>query len=326
MLKSIPVLILGLSLSCTVLAAPNKFGPAGSGGGDRCENRIKVIIQDIKAWVDADGGKDLLFKNLRRASDAVDYKNRMQQVLSRPTLIKCVVQGDQDYPVLVNGKPKECRSFVDDSGTNQIICDLKRFSVGGDNPDGESEQYKMIHHEVATLGELELPVGEDSEYILSDQITGYLETKLVKRLSLKSLNGPDRDGIFRMSLDATPKMCAELVAKYYLKTMGADEKFEAYDFSYVKPFIDYVTDYPRGTFKVRDRRNNEIYSGDVYVDLKEAYEETAGMRTYHKACYLSMIACASEDRSIKIKTAEGRIIFSAAPACRRPVLPFDYFD
>jgi hypothetical protein len=92
--------------------------------------------------------------------------------------IRCVGPTDPGFPVTVNGTPKVCR--FDQVSGGQITCDFLKF-----NATGESDQYVLIHHEFAGLARVELPNQADSYYEISNQISGYLQDVVVKRLAVK---------------------------------------------------------------------------------------------------------------------------------------------
>ncbi len=52
----------------------------------------------------------------------------------------------------------------------------------------ESDQYVLVHHEYAGLAGIEISKGEDSDYQVSNQISGYLENQVIKKLAVKPSN------------------------------------------------------------------------------------------------------------------------------------------
>ena len=49
----------------------------------------------------------------------------------------------------------------------------------------ESKQYELIHHEFAGLANFERPQGDDSDYAISNQLSGFLVDEIVKKLAVK---------------------------------------------------------------------------------------------------------------------------------------------
>src|SRR5262249_28121354 len=100
---------------------------------------------------------------------------------------------------MVNGKAKECRNYVDSKQENRIVCDLGKFYSNLREPENDSVQYKIAHHEFATLAGLEVPREADSQYWISDQVTGFLENQTVRRLAIRpNIPGKALLGTFKM--------------------------------------------------------------------------------------------------------------------------------
>lgn len=173
---------LALFLLPFTMAFAAKGGDGGStgvnGGGDLCENRIKVIRDDLQRWIFEGGPAGL---DLPKEVSVAKYAQAMLDQIAKAK-IKCVGAGDADYPVAINGTPKVCR-FDKTETESQITCDFLKFQATN-----ESDQYVLIHHEFAGLANLESPKLEDSVYSLSNQITGYLVDQVVKKLAVKSVS------------------------------------------------------------------------------------------------------------------------------------------
>jgi hypothetical protein len=146
------------------------------GGGDPCENQIKIIRSDLSVWIQKGGPKEL------RLPDGIfvdQYSTRMLQKIEKAK-VRCVGQGDKDFPVEVYGTPKVCKFEVDSNQDSTITCDRSAFLALD-----ESEQYVLVHHEYAGLAGIEIPLKDYSQYEVSNQITSFLENKIVKRLVVK---------------------------------------------------------------------------------------------------------------------------------------------
>ncbi|RYZ92293.1 MAG: hypothetical protein EOP06_04635 [Proteobacteria bacterium] len=154
----------------------NTFADAQDrGGGDLCENRIQNITADIKNWISKGGAAGL---NLPGGISHQQYSKLMTDA-SAELKINCVGTGDEGYPVEVSGTAKVCR-FDRGQVEPTITCDLAKFSNIS-----EADQYVLIHHEIAGIAGLEKPNDDSSVYEISNQISGYLEDHLVKRLAVK---------------------------------------------------------------------------------------------------------------------------------------------
>lgn len=149
-------------------------GSEGTGGGDACENRIMTIRDDLSAWVAAGGGQGLVLP-IQISQSA--YKSNIEQALVAAK-IQCVAQGDQDFPVTVLGVAKICK-FISNTSSASITCDFEKFQALNDD-----DAYVLVHHEFAGIGGIETPRGADSDYSISNQLSAFLEARVIKRLSI----------------------------------------------------------------------------------------------------------------------------------------------
>jgi hypothetical protein len=148
------------------------------GGGDLCEDQIKIIRDDIASWIQKGGAKDL---QLPAEWSVSKYSENMLAQIGK-TKIRCIGQGDANYPVQVYGTPKICR-FDEGFLNKTITCDRAAFLALD-----ETQQYILTHHEYAGLAGVERPNQDDSVYAVSNQISAYLVDQVVKRLAVKSVS------------------------------------------------------------------------------------------------------------------------------------------
>ena len=156
-------------------------GSEGTGGGDPCEDQIKIIRNDLANWIKKGGPYSL---RLPEEIDVNTYSSKMLEKVAEAK-IQCVGSGDRDYPIQVYGTPKVCKFQSDADQGSVISCDRNGFRELN-----ETEQYSLIHHEFAGLSGLEKPNLADSNYQISYQISGFLENQVVKRLSIKPKASP----------------------------------------------------------------------------------------------------------------------------------------
>lgn len=168
-----------LTAAVPVLAA---VGGAGPGGGDRCEERFKEVTADLQKWIQDGGARHL---QLPTGITPDIYAQSMLERVAKAR-ITCLSAGDPGYPVLVNGKPKECRNFTDDLGQLRIECDREKFYSSLKEPNNDAVQYRIAHHEYASLSGFEPHEEDNSSYQISNQIIGFLEDQTVKKLVVKT--------------------------------------------------------------------------------------------------------------------------------------------
>ena len=142
------------------------------GGGDLCENRIKIIRDDIEKWILNKGHKKLLLPN-NLTSD--QYSINMRYWISTAK-IQCVGEGDDHYPVQISNTSKVC---IFSKSNSSITCDREQFMKMD-----EADQYVLTHHEFAGLAGIEVPHGADSNYVVSNQISKHLSNQVVKKLAV----------------------------------------------------------------------------------------------------------------------------------------------
>jgi hypothetical protein len=173
-----------------VIAAPGAQGKGGSGGGDLCEKRIQDIRDDIKNWLVRGGANPENGLVLPTEVSPDSYKYKM---LTQPGFLKTNRQPDGSlrevtdlecvhHPIEIQGHEKVCRFDHLTSGP-KITCYYEGFL--DKKTMTEDDQYQLIHHEFAGLAGFEPPSGSQSTYVISNQISSYLETVSVRKLSLK---------------------------------------------------------------------------------------------------------------------------------------------
>lgn len=159
----------------------NASGGMNSGGGDLCENRIKIVRDDIKEWI-LKGGFNTL--NLPPGVSKQDYRQGMLMHIAKAQ-VSCVSKSDPGYPIQIDGVSKICR-FTKDSASESVVCDRDKFKALD-----ESDQYILVHHEYAGLADIERPLGSNSMYDTSNQITRFLSKQVVKKLVISPIENVD---------------------------------------------------------------------------------------------------------------------------------------
>jgi hypothetical protein len=140
-------------------------------GGDLCEDRIRTVATDIASWISRGGSVGL---NLPASMPLARYDSLMLDAIRRGQ-VECIEQ-----TIRVDGTEKTCRNFTDSTGGTRIVCNADRFAKAP-----ADDQYLLVHHEYAGIAGIETNVGPASQYPISNQITGYLEDQVVKKLTVK---------------------------------------------------------------------------------------------------------------------------------------------
>jgi len=159
------------AIICSLASLPAFAGDKTGNGGDMCEDRIKVIRDDIATWITNGGANTLKFSQGVTLSQ---YTTKMRAAAAGTT-VSCT-----GSTVSVGGIEKACRNFFDFSGRPQIICNSLRFAQTN-----ASDQYVLVHHEYAGIAGLEVNNTDGSQYAVSNQISGYLVDQVVKKLAVK---------------------------------------------------------------------------------------------------------------------------------------------
>jgi hypothetical protein len=169
------LVVIGM-LAAGLLQSPAHAQEKIGNGGDSLEPRFLEIANDIRKWI-RDGGARAL--RMREGDTIEEYQTRMLLVLDRYS-----VSFTQDK-IYVNGAEKDCEN---DPLSGRIRCATARFPTI-ETENGEDRQYRLVHHELAGLAGLEQNLGSPkSDYFYSDQISASLETVMVKRLVVKSVD------------------------------------------------------------------------------------------------------------------------------------------
>lgn len=151
-----------------VLAPLTVFAQAGSHGGDVCEQRFKNIARDIRQLILGGGANQFQFQS---GHSAKEYKAKMlswiEPLLNQDAnaiVLECV---GKDVKVEVNNVPKTCVWFDSaEDAKKHIRCSFERF-----NGTSQVDQYRLTHHEFASIIGYEDNNGSNSDYFYSDQIT-----------------------------------------------------------------------------------------------------------------------------------------------------------
>lgn len=205
-----------------LLVSSLSFAGQDRGGGDiACEGRIKVIKEDLIAWIKQGGHRSL---DLKSRGGPEQYADRMLHEINK-TRIECVGKGDPGFPVLVFGIAKTCAIDMK-KNENRMTCDFNKVAAYT-----AEDLYKQIHHEYATAAGFEIPKKGNSDYEISNQLTGYLEQQLVLKLVVKS------DSSKSLNLESLREgmkfeLGSEKVSTYDCRAEG--EGFELSPFSYVE--------------------------------------------------------------------------------------------
>ena len=148
------------------------LGSESGNGGDFCEDRIKVIRDDLISWLGNGGARGL---NL---PPGVTEEHYQSAILGE--LITAHIACTSDT-IQVMGDQKTCKNFVDSHNVPQILCDSNLFLKAD-----QSAQYVLAHHEFAGLAGFELTTREGSNYEISNQLSSFLQDQVIKKLSIKS--------------------------------------------------------------------------------------------------------------------------------------------
>ncbi|MFL5813961.1 MAG: hypothetical protein ACJ763_10325 [Bdellovibrionia bacterium] len=232
-------LLLASCFAATITPALAGKGGETGGGGDICEDRFKTVRDDIRFWIEK-GGSD----HLKLAFDPAipPYRSAMSDKIVRAQ-ISCTSD-----KVMVGTSEKTCKNYIDQSGTPRILCNSARFMATS-----ESDQYVLVHHEYAGLAGLETPDGESSNYAISNQLTGFLEDQVVKKLAIKPVCAgcQDKFATFRERFNnANPVKSVRSIADHISHSSGTKrliliglshpQDFESYDILYIEPTSESV--------------------------------------------------------------------------------------
>jgi hypothetical protein len=182
-------------------------------GGDICESRIIDIRNDIKKWIEKGGSQQLhLPPNLTLA----EYNAKMLTAIKHTT-VSCT-----DSHLSIGDSDKTCINYsLKENNTFMMKCNFARFQ----NTD-ESNQYKLVHHELAGVAGFEVNDGKDeSKYDTSGQITKYLKNTVIKKLVITSSQKLSSES------EINPKEVLQFVTlgKYFLRQDDIEMRLDFYE-------------------------------------------------------------------------------------------------
>lgn len=252
-------------LSLCVTSALAAEGSEGVGGGDLCENQFQIITKDLQSWINK-GGHEAL------RGIPSDYSAKMLTQIDR-LKVTCVKPGDKGHPVQVNGTPKVCR-FDRTKRESRVTCDYHQFQALKSD-----EQYVLAHHEVAGLAGIESPNEDSSNYIISNQISAFLEFKLERRLVVRPpKESPNPEG-WEVLEETTGHDIYKSIAKMlaYTSFKDCEVTYSSIEFMYLNVrstqtytdkkvrmmtnfgfYTSQATDGSFGTYIMRDTRSSTI--------------------------------------------------------------------
>lgn len=156
----------------TILGSLTSHADRIGNGGDVCESRILTIRNDISAWMTKNGAAAL---KLQKGLPLARFNTGMMSAFTK-TSVACV-----DEKLFVGAAEKTCKNVITLFGKSFIRCNYSRFMATT-----ETDQYMLIHHEYAGVAGFEVNSGEESDYAISRQITGFLQDEVIKRLVVPS--------------------------------------------------------------------------------------------------------------------------------------------
>lgn len=184
LLKSILILLMVLNIQSTFAAS--KRGTESGGGGDSAEMRVNEIRADILSWINNGGAR-----GLQLPSDITlnEYEEKMKDILRPQYVVVGFIEQDNkddvELQLTVYGTPKTCRGFISSKDNRpHILCNINRF-----NTISASDQYRLIHHEYAGLVNVENNDQAASDYIISSQLSDFLQSQRVYKLSVGNIKG-----------------------------------------------------------------------------------------------------------------------------------------
>lgn len=159
-------------MAALVSTTPSHAADKVLNGGDACERRFTEVRDDLEAWLQKGGAKALSFG---KSQNPAAYAPAMLSAIARAQ-VSCTAD-----KLRVGDAEKVCVNETDTSGNARITCQREAFLALP-----VDEQYRLTHHEYAGLAGFEKNDGEASNYALSDQLTGYLDSYVTQRLTVKA--------------------------------------------------------------------------------------------------------------------------------------------
>ena len=163
-------LLLSLLLCSTI-----NFAYAGQdkgNGGDTCEKDFQIIRDDISQWIKSEGSAGLKLEKISKEQ----YSKKMQSFISTAK-ISCT-----NKTLIIGSAEKVCINHLKNKKP-VIVCNSSRFSKLTID-----EKYVLVHHEYAGLSGFEVNNAEESNYVLSNQLTSFLEEHVIKKLAINPKN------------------------------------------------------------------------------------------------------------------------------------------
>ncbi len=202
-------------LVCIVLTPFLSRANGVGNGGDICENRFKIVRSDIQSWILKAGAAGLQLPN------GISENLYNSEMLNSMDLAKVSCT---DEKLFIGLAEKTCQNSRQVDGSLLIKCNFHRFMETS-----ESDQYVLVHHEYAGAANFEVNTNENSDYRISNQITYFLESQVVKKLVIKpaptlpiagSLSDQEADQKIMQSCETYKRLVNEKLINYVVSKGG----------------------------------------------------------------------------------------------------------
>jgi hypothetical protein len=176
------------------------FANGVGNGGDICENRFTSVRNDIHSWILLGGSAGL---SLPQGISFAEYNQSMLANIASAK-VSCT-----DQKLTIGQAEKTCINYSSAGEQILIVCNTNRFMNTSEN-----DQYILVHHEYAGLSGFEVNAGESSDYRISNQISGYLENAIVKKLVVRP-SAPPTEDVFNPNICTDSPMTTDDARKYF---------------------------------------------------------------------------------------------------------------
>ena len=195
-IKQLSPFLLGfVFLACqfSSTSTATETGGTSGGGGDATEMGVSAIRQGLVDWIETGAARDLKLPLDLTYSDYIKgmgtYLAPHAVVVSFVTTEQEEITDDAEQKVMIDGFRKSCRGFISVKDSRpHILCNSDRYPRNG------AAQYRLIHHEYASLAGLEKNLGVESDYVLSNQLSEFGGYETVYRLH-PGRNGSKLNGV-----------------------------------------------------------------------------------------------------------------------------------
>lgn len=258
-----------ITLTTLIISQSLFAGNEKGNGGDTCEIKLQSQNEKIKSMLINNEIKNL---KMPKGLSFLEYKKRMIEEANK------VIFSCSKKTIKLGSTEKTCLNYKDNQNQSRIECNLDRFlSIT------KSEQFKLVHHELAGLANLESNLGDErSNYFITNQLplNWAINYSFMANNSIKNDDGSCSPSSLHLLQTEDVLIIQDVINGTFVFKLSADEvkKFENLGSRKIGDIVRFTTNKDGYTFTFNGEGCGSskcesleiVYPNDVKVELKSS--------------------------------------------------------